>query len=204
MSKTQILDRFIAIEGLDGAGTTTQATAVTEILRERRQVHLTCEPTDQEIGKLIRRMLHGEVPAEPEAIAHLYAADRTNHLYNGADSILRRLEAGATVITHRYLFSSLASQSVECGFDFVYKLNELFPLPKQLIYLDIEPILGDRRMEGRLRRDMYERLSFQEQVHRFYERTLELFGESEIMIHRIDGSLPAEEITRKIVSILPY
>lgn len=202
MFESPILDRFIAIEGLDGAGTTTQAAAVTEVLRGRGPVYLTCEPTDQEIGRLIRRMLHGEVPGEPRSIAHLYAADRTNHLYNGPDSITARLESGETVITDRYLFSSLAYQSVECGFDFVYTLNAPFPLPEDLVYLDLDPAVGERRMARRERRDMYERLAFQEQVREQYERTLAFFSDSAVRIHRIDGSLPVEEITRGIVDAL--
>lgn len=199
---SELLDRFAVIEGLDGAGTTTQAKALASALREKEAVHLTCEPTEGEIGKLIRRILHGEVPAEPRTIAHLYAADRTDHLYQGPDCVTARLEAGDFVISDRYLFSSLAYQSVHCGFDFVYRLNEPFPLPRYLFYLDIDPDLGEERLSGREKRDMYERIAFQREVKRFYERTLEHFAESSIEIHRLDGSLPVEELTEVILRSL--
>lgn len=199
---SKVLDRFVAIEGLDGAGTTTQTRAVGEALAEQERVFVTCEPTDGEIGRLIRRILHKEVPATPQTVAHLYAADRTEHLYQGPDSVTARLEAGDLVVTDRYLFSSLAYQSVGCGFDFVYRLNEPFPLPRHLFYIDIDPDLGDRRLSGRLVRDMYERLSFQKRVQEQYERTLDHFSSSGVDIHRLDGALPAEELTAEIVAVM--
>lgn len=197
-----VLDRFVAIEGLDGAGTTTQARAIGEALSAEEQVYVTCEPTDGEIGRLIRRILHKEIPATPQTVAHLYAADRTEHLYQGPESVTAHLKAGELVITDRYLFSSLAYQSVECGFDFVYRLNEPFPLPRQLFYLDIEPELSDRRLSGRGARDMYERLSFQKQVKEQYRRALEHYTGSGVEIHRLDGSAPPEELTDTILAVM--
>ncbi|MFW6250911.1 MAG: dTMP kinase [Alkalispirochaetaceae bacterium] len=199
---SELIDRFVVIEGLDGAGTTTQAKALAEALGETERVYLTCEPTEGEIGRLIRRILHGEVPAEPRTVAHLYAADRTEHLYHGPDSVTARLEAEYLVICDRYLFSSLAYQSVHCGFDFVYRLNEPFPLPRYLFYLDIDPDLGEQRLSSREKRDIYERLAFQKEVKSFYERTLELYSRSGIEIHRLDGSLPVEELTESILRSL--
>lgn len=199
---SKVLNRFVAIEGLDGAGTTTQTRAVGEALGEHERVFITCEPTDGEIGRLIRRILHNEIPATPQTVAHLYAADRTEHLYQGADSVTAHLESGELVLTDRYLFSSLAYQSVGCGFDFVYRLNEPFPLPGRLFYIDIDPDLGDRRLSGRLVRDMYERLSFQKQVKEQYERTLDYFSGSGVHIHRLDGSLSAEELTAEILAVM--
>lgn len=196
---SEVLDRFVVIEGLDGAGTTTQAKALAAALSAKTEVHLTCEPTDGEIGRLIRRILHGEVPAEPRAIAHLYAADRADHLYRGPESVTARLQAGELVVTDRYLFSSLAYQSVHCGFDFVYRLNETFPLPRYLFYLEIEPELGEERLSSREKRDMYERLSFQREVKEFYERTLDYFSASGIEIHRLQGSLSVDDLTKTIL-----
>lgn len=199
---SNVLDRFVAIEGLDGAGTTTQARAIGDALAGEERVFVTCEPTEGEIGRLIRRILHKELSATPQTVAHLYAADRTEHLYQGEDSVIARLEAGELVVTDRYLFSSLAYQSVECGFDFVYRLNEPFPLPRLLFYLDIEPELSDQRLSGRAVRDMYERLSFQKKVQRFYERTLDHFSGSGVEIHRLDGSAPQEKLTGEILAVM--
>lgn len=202
MSQLTVLENFIAIEGLDGAGTTTQAKRVASRLAESRQVHLTCEPTDGEIGRLIRRILRGELSAEPRSVAHLFAADRTDHLYHGEKGIVERLRRGETVITDRYLFSSLAYQSVECGFDFVLRLNDPFPLPRHLIYLDIDPDLGDRRTAGRGSRELYERIAFQREVQELYERALGRFEGNGMLLHRLDGSLAVNELTDRILSLL--
>lgn len=202
MSELPVLPRFIAIEGLDGAGTTTQAKALTAALSARTAVWHTWEPTEGEIGTLIREILHEKVEATPETLARLYAADRCEHLYRPDTGILDRLEAGETVVTDRYLFSSLAYQSVECGFDFVLTLNTGFPLPRYLFYVDIEPALGERRMASRRFRDIYERTPFQERVRLLYERTLDYFADSGVEIHRIDGTLPPEAITAAILESL--
>ncbi len=202
MSELAVLSRFIAIEGLDGAGTSTQAEALTKALNG--DVWRTFEPTDGEIGSLIRRILGKEVAATPQTVAHLYAADRAEHLYRPQTGILSRLEAGATVVTDRYLFSSLAYQSVECGFDFVLTLNASFPLPRHLFYLDIDPSVGEKRLATRSFRDIYEETSFQEKVHHLYERTLDHFTGTGVEIHRIDGTLEVETITRSILAALSW
>src|SRR5688500_15875611 len=79
---------FIVLEGLDGAGTTTQLGRLAEALRARGQrVHTTCEPSTGPIGALIRQALTGRLglpggrgPLDDATLALLFAADRTDHL----------------------------------------------------------------------------------------------------------------------------
>lgn len=106
---------FIAFEGGDGCGKSTQS----QLLKERfeqagRQVVLTREPGGTEMGKHIRGLLlHGQ-EIDPVTEALLYAADRAHHV----TSLIRpALEAGKVVITDRFLASSIAYQGYGRGQD---------------------------------------------------------------------------------------
>ncbi len=100
------LGRFIVLEGIDGAGTTTQAEAISLALRaEGRTVLTTREPSDRPVGALLRQALSGAAPLSggksfgPETLALLFAADRTDHL---ASEVIPALERGEVVICDRF------------------------------------------------------------------------------------------------------
>ena len=74
--------RFIAIEGIDGSGTTLQTRALADWLRGRgHDVVETREPSPGPIGRLVRERLSVEAtPLDPAALALLFAADRLDHV----------------------------------------------------------------------------------------------------------------------------
>ena len=99
---------FIALEGGDGSGKTTQARLLHGWLADHgREVVLTREPGGTELGRLLRReVLHGG-DLDPRTEALLYAADRAHHVH----TVVRpALAQGAVVLTDRYLDSSVAYQ----------------------------------------------------------------------------------------------
>lgn len=198
----QILDRFIVLEGMDGAGTTTQMKAVVEAFDQAGiHCHATFEPTSSPLGTLVRSVLHKEIVTTPLALAMLFAADREDHLHNPITGITKKLDEGAIVISDRYVFSSLAYQSVECGFERVNALNQ-FPLPKYIIYLDtpIEDCLS--RIASRDNgRDLFERQEFLALVRDNYEL---IFSELPDSVHliRIPGQKSKAEISVMILKIL--
>src|SRR5690554_6635734 len=72
--------KLIALEGIDGSGKTTQAQLLVEKLKKSgKKVIYTKEPTDGEIGKLIRRVLSGELNVPPLSLQYLFCADRGPH-----------------------------------------------------------------------------------------------------------------------------
>ncbi len=99
---------FVALEGGDGAGKSTQAGLLADWLRARgEEVLLTFEPGGTPVGRAIREvLLHGE-HVTPRAEALLFAADRGHHV----ETVVRpALERGAVVVTDRYMDSSIAYQ----------------------------------------------------------------------------------------------
>ena len=197
----EVLHGFLVLEGLDGAGTTTQARMLQERL-EKTFPHgslLTCEPTESFIGRAVRAILKEEHSVAPGTLAKLFSVDRHNHLYHEIDGIVPALESGLKVITDRYLFSSLAYQSIDRPFDEVWELNRYFPLPEHLIFLDISPEEGSRRLDGRgIDRELYEKTGLQEEIRENYFHVFSLYQESAMQIHIFDGALPQRELSEVI------
>ena len=194
----ELLDSFIVLEGLDGAGTTTQAALLARRLRDSgHNVWETSEPTMGPVGRLIRRVLSGEVVITPKSLAMLYAADRHHHLYESEEGIVARARS-SLVVCDRYLFSSLAYQSVQCDYDLVYDLNRRFPLPRHLVYVDVAPEETEERRKGRTNAEIFENLSFQRSVYRLYHRALEEFSNTDMKIHLIDGSASPQHISDQV------
>ena len=102
--------RFIAFEGGEGAGKSTQAKALADWFTERGyEVVVTREPGATAVGRRLRQLLLDPETGElsPRAEALLYASDRAEHV---ASIIRPALARGAVVITDRYVDSSLAYQ----------------------------------------------------------------------------------------------
>jgi len=143
---------FVVLEGIDGAGTTTQTARLAESLRRQGLlVRATREPSDGPIGALIRQVLTGRVvvpassdagtaPLGWESMALLFAADRMDHVESEIAPFIAR---GGVVISDRYDASSLAYQSVTSGraegdpLAWIRALNQRARRPDLTIVLDI-------------------------------------------------------------------
>jgi dTMP kinase len=129
---------FVAIEGLDGSGGTTQARLLAAWLEARHfEVVLTREPSDGLVGTFIRKALeptseHGRLGEG--VLPYLFAADRRDHVDR---VIVPALQRGAAVVTDRYYHSSLAYQAPIMGLAAVAALNESFPAPDLTVLLDL-------------------------------------------------------------------
>ncbi len=159
---------LIALEGVDGAGKTTQARLLTRWLETVGvKAVYTCEPTDGPLGRLVRKHLGGSLRFSEETVALLFAADRLEHL---SKVIRPALEKGLTVVSDRYLHSSIAYQSATTGRPrWVGQINSLAPEPDLSIFLDLPVENALERLRVR-RSEIYEREKFLRSVRRHYLR----------------------------------
>lgn len=142
--------RFVAFEGCDGCGKTTQVARLARRLESRGlEVVATFEPGATELGRALRAvLLSGTVPVDARAEALLMAADRAEHV---AEIVEPALARGAWVVSDRYVGSSLAYQggARALGFDAVGAINEFATaglVPDLVVYLAAPvPVLAARR-----------------------------------------------------------
>ena len=202
-----VLDRFIVLEGLDGAGTTTQLKLAAEKLTAEGRPHFcTSEPTDHALGLLIREVLTHRRSVHPTTLALLFAADRAEHLLAAGGGILQRLERGELVISDRYLFSSLAYQSLDCDFEYVRALNGDFPLPRDVVFLDTPVRESQRRLGGRGGQELFDGADIQDRILDNYRRGFALYRDSGLRVHVLDGTLSPAGIFEnfwKIIASVP-
>lgn len=198
-----IQKNFWVLEGLDGAGTTTQLRNLEEYLSSKDQkVFCTAEPTIYETGKFIRKVLSGEIKVPQSTVAYLFAADRDNHLNNPSYGILSHIDNDEIVITDRYFFSSLAYQSIGFDYDKIVSLNSTFPYPEFVIFIDtpLKSCLERIDLRGK-EKEIYEKIDYQRQVLENYERIFSSLP-SGCKLIRIDGSKTREEIFSCIIKAL--
>ena len=190
--------RFITLEGPDGSGKTTVATALCRRLEEKGipVVH-TREPGGIEISEAIRNIIldpkNTMMDAKTEAL--LYAASRRQHL---VEKVFPAVKEGKIVICERFLDSSLAYQGYgrQLGFDEVLGIN-LFAIdntyPDLTIYLDIDEQAGLDRLSDREFKDRLdqESIEFHHRVSAGYREVLSRFKDR---IRIVDASMSKEEV----------
>ena len=192
--------RFIVLEGLDGAGTTTQAERLAAALRaEGHSVLTTREPSDGPIGTLIRQALTGRLvlpggagPLASETLALRYAADRTDHL---KAKVLPALEAGQIVISDRYVLSSLAYQGASLSMAWVEAANGYAVPPDLTLFVHVSPAVAAKRRAARGgAAELFEEDALQRRIARQYEEAIRR-REPQEKIVRIDGEQSVEAVT---------
>ncbi len=199
MLKSSYPGKFIAFEGLDGSGQSTQAGLLRKFLTEKGyQVVLTKEPTlDSEAGRKIRDVLDSKVKLEPGKLQELFAQDRKEHLEK---IIIPALEKGRFVISDRYFFSTFAfGASDGLDLEWLIKLNDNFLLPDMTFILKVKPEVCVSRMEKRgSPRTLFEKEEKLAKVWETYKIIPARFENVEI----IDGEKSIEEIFEEIKKIV--
>ena len=198
---------FIAFEGGEGTGKSTQSKLLKKWLEDRGEtVVLSREPGGTDLGQGLRKILLGHETGEisPRAEALLYAADRAHHVY----SVIRpALAKGEVVISDRYFDSSIAYQGAgrvlspgEVARISRWATESLFPTLTIVIDLPAETGIGRLKSHDRLEA---EPLAFHERVRQEFLQIARLDPERYLVV---DGTQTIEQIHQEIinrVAILP-
>ena len=150
--------KFIVFEGLDGCGKTTQMFYLKKKLLERG---IKCreerEPSGGIIGLLTRGAIMKKMTFSEETMAHLFAADRYEHVVN---DILPELERGIHVLCDRFVFSSLAFQGLSSPMEKILTYNQAaldILTPDLTLFIDVPPAVCLRRLtDERVHLELYE------------------------------------------------
>jgi dTMP kinase len=185
----KVISNFFVIEGLDGAGTTTQAK---KLATELTDSIFTWEPTNSDFGKMLRQILSQNLPIDKITLAHLFATDRSNHLYNET-GILNQCKTHK-VFCDRYILSSFAYQSIDVNEEIVLSLNKDFPIPQITFFIDTPVDICMQRIEKRDNREIYEHTELQLKIREKYLKGIEFFKNLGWNIHIIDGTKNIDEI----------
>lgn len=143
---------FIAFEGGEGAGKSTQARRLADALRERGYCPaLLREPGSTELGEYLREYLVAERPVSPLAELLLFEAARAQLM---AEKVIEPLEAGLVVIADRFAGSTIAYQGYGRNIDLsrIQWLNDFATgcrYPDLTVLLDVDPAIGLNRVKAR-------------------------------------------------------
>lgn len=206
MNENNQKGKFIAFEGIDGSGKSTQIRRLGKHLSSKGlRCYETREPTDSPIGSLIHQVMTGRIAADHKVIASLFVADRVDHLLNTTDGIIQQIDSGVTVITDRYYFSSYAYHGVDMDMDWVIQANSISAdilRPTVTVFLDV-PV--EKAIE-RIQRDRFhvELFEKEERLRRVREQYFLAFdklkGEEQVVVVDADGS--EDEIFARILAAL--
>lgn len=194
---------FIVLEGIDGAGTTTQTERLVATLAAHgRPAHATREPSQGPIGRLLREILLGGhrradgAAVDGGAMALLFAADRRDHLQR---EIEPTLAAGQDVVSDRYLLSSLAYQAEEADRVWVEGLARSIRAPDLTILVDVPVSVAAarRRAAGRIT-ERYDDDEIQNKVAANYRALAKITADVTV----VDGRAAVDVVAQNIAGVV--
>ncbi len=186
--------KFVVIEGLDGSGKSTQLKLLSgELTKLNQPCLITREPTGARVGKLIRRVLGGELELPLDALQLLFVADRRDHL---AKTIEPALAAGKIVVCDRYFWSTIAYGTLEFDKEWLLSLHRYCRRPDLTIFINVSPVECLRRIQSRGEvKSIFEKRQELGKIQRSYEWLTKKFADSTIIV---DGERKPEQISQEI------
>ncbi|HWI14415.1 MAG TPA: dTMP kinase [Burkholderiales bacterium] len=197
--------KFITLEGIDGAGKTTQRASIEQFLLSRGIAHVTTrEPGGTPLGEKLRELLLGaDARPNPETETLMMFAARREHLDK---VIVPALNAGTWVLCDRFTDATFAYQCGGSGVDWgrVEALERwVHPAlqPDLTLFFDVEPEVGLGRAQRIRQPDRFEReaVDFYHRVRAAYLRRAQ---EHQARIRRIDANRAATEVHQEVQRIL--
>lgn len=196
---------LVAVEGIDGSGITTQTKRLVEFLNAGgHHAVLTAEPSNSDIGRLIRRRLAETTqlsqPGTLRTLSLLFAADRLEHFHR---VVAPALANGVTVVSDRWYHSSLAYQRTGVERDWIMALNRHTRTPDFTLFLEVRPeIGGQRRAAAGRAAELFHDLETQHDVVGGYRITISELREEGERIEIIDGEQSADLVFSSVLEVL--
>ena len=194
-SRTLQPGSLVAIEGIDGAGISTQVDRLVGALNASgHQAIATAEPTAGPVGHQIRR-----VHPQPDLLVDgglmrtlslLFAADRVDHFHRVVAPALTR---GITVVSDRWYHSSLAYQRTVVDRDWIMSLNRHTRTPDVTVFLAIRPEVGQQRRTGRAS-ELFHAPERQQEVVGGYRATIAELRSAGERIEIVDGEVAIDDV----------
>ena len=184
---------FIAFEGIDGTGKSTQIQLLADYLRSRDlEVVETREPTDGPCGRRIRELYADRGSCTPEEELDLFIQDRKQHV---AEVITPALASGKAVLTDRYYYSTAAYQGAAgCNPDRIFSANSFAPVPDMVLLLTMDPEISIQRIE----QSRCETCNDFEQLEQLKKVSNLFAGFSDSCITRIDAARTIDQVQADI------
>lgn len=204
---------YIALEGIDGSGKTTQVERLVSYFEKQgREVVQTREPRKGEglIGKLIQDILHGKTAVSPVAFQYLFSADRQMH---HQDLILPALDAGKVVISDRCFWSAIPygildtndkvdanSMQQKLVAQSILSFYHEFTVPDKTFYLEVSLDTAIERItKGDGANEIYEDKSKLKRAIEGYQWLLKEFADEFTIV---DANKDVEEVTSEIANAI--
>lgn len=204
---------YIAIEGIDGSGKTTQVERLAEFFEKQgKEVIQTREPrkNDGLIGELIQKILHGKTTIPPVAFQYLFSADREMH---HEELIKPSLKAGKVVVSDRCFWSVVPYGIMDLGGNLdentgnyllaaqsILSMYHQFTIPDFTFYLELPlDTAMERIQKGGEEKEIYEDREKLAKTIKGYNFLLQKFPKE---FKVIDATKSVEEVTEKIIKII--
>ncbi len=201
---------FIALEGIDASGKSTQVMRIKERLEEKGRSVLVKNPFEGEIGIFVRRILTGESKVPTVTLQYLISANRQVQQLE----IIEQLKKGNDVIIDRYIWSAVAYGVFDKGADDIEKTSQWllieqsilsmyhqFLMPNMTFYLRISPDTAMKRLSYMDKQmDIYEDREKIAQIASIYDWLINQYPDQFIVIN---GEQSEEVVTEEILAKLP-
>ncbi|MEK7534388.1 MAG: dTMP kinase [Patescibacteria group bacterium] len=202
---------YIAFEGVDGSGKTTQLEIIEKFLKTKgKSVVVTSEPRKENsaVGRLIHEILQSKIKVPPQSLQYLYTAER---IINHKDVVEPSLKKGKIVLSHRSLWSNVPYGLLDRGItnydspdtklinvtQGLMSLYHQFIVPDMTFYLRISADTAIKRLTlmDKVKEVMYEKKEKIQRVARGYEWQLKQFPNQFVVI---DGEKSEQKIATEI------
>lgn len=194
--------KLIAIEGIDGAGKTTQAIELVKRLNKAGyNASYSKEPTEDVIGQFIReKILSGDMKIHPLALQYLFNADRVMHM----EKIEKLLEKGMIIVMDRYFWSSVAyaMSDMDRPLDWYYTAFSIlsfyhqFLLPDQTFFLEITPEEALKRITLSAKHgEIYDNGDHLPRIEKNYQQLMKEFPDAFTIVN---AERESEEVTEDL------